>query len=80
MENTWSKDRNLEKVFLATKYKNLPREGGMSVFGSFFLARGQVVMSPFLRTSWKELIFLSACLFIFCQVEFKYQMSSWKVE
>lgn len=88
MENTWSKDRYLEKVFLSIKYKNPPREGGMSVFGSFFLPRGQIVMSLLLRTNWKGLIFLFACLFIFlnyvnhlfCQVEFKYQMLSWKVE
>lgn len=41
MENTWSKDRNLEKVFLAIKYETLPQEGGLSVFGSFFLPRRQ---------------------------------------
>lgn len=69
MENTWSKDTNLEKVFLAIKSKNLPPEGGIFVFGSFFLPRRQVVMSPFLSTSCKELIFLFSLLFIFLPSE-----------
>lgn len=62
-EQWWKSRRGVRGV----TSQNLPQGGlvrGISRFGPFSLPWRQVVASPLLRISWKESIFLFACLFV----------------